>query len=72
MYPFDFDYLCGSSRLGDKQVCRELMMYNSGSQKTNKTDQLSFNFLFTTISWNGGGCCYAYSWTSVNKFQLKQ
>jgi len=70
MYPFDFDYLCRSSRLGDKQVCRELMMYNSELQKTNNTDQLSFDFLFTTTLWNGSGHCYAYSWLSVDKFQL--
>jgi len=70
MYPFDFDYSCRSSRLGNKQVRREVMMYNSGSQKTNNTDQLSFDFLFTITLWSGSDHYYAYSWLSVDKFQL--
>lgn len=66
MYPFDFDYSCRSSRLGDKQVCREVMVYNSGLQKSVKTNQ---DFVFIS-SWNGGSYCDACSWFSINKFQL--
>lgn len=68
MYLFDFGYSYRSSKSGNKQVCREVMGYNSGLQKTNNTDQLPFDFLFTA-SWNGGYYC-SYSWSSVNKFQL--
>ncbi|WPO89168.1 hypothetical protein [Chryseobacterium sp. YR459] len=69
MYPFDFDYLCRSSRLGNKQACMEIMIPNSGLQKTININQLPFDLLFT-ITWNDGGCCCACSWSSVNKFQL--
>ncbi|TZF93694.1 hypothetical protein FW781_18555 [Chryseobacterium panacisoli] len=69
MYPLDVDYSCRSSRLGNKQVCREVMVYNSGLQKSVKTNQFLFDFLFTP-SLNSGGYSDACSWFSVNKFQL--
>ncbi|MBB6329775.1 hypothetical protein HNP24_000725 [Chryseobacterium sediminis] len=65
MYPFNFDYSCRSSILGDQQVCREAMVYNSGLQKSDKTNPFPFDFLFTK-----SGYCYADSRFSVNKFQL--
>lgn len=68
MYLFDFGYSYRSNKFGNKQVCREVMGYNSRLQKTNNTDQLSFDCLFTT-SWNGG-CYCSYSGSSVNKYQL--
>jgi len=69
MYPFDFDYSY-SSRLGNKQVGTEIMAPNSGLQKSIKTNQLLFDFLFNT-SCNAGSYCDVRSWFSVKQISTK-